>query len=134
MGRPTPTDVLLVVTGPPFASDLTTTVLRLLDELLRRGSTVRVWTCGYAVMLTQLALGDAKPRDVEDWERRHPSTARLVAGLAAAFPEQLSWESCTFCNEDRGAGPHLDFVRLRAPSRLGSNMARARRTLYLGGA
>ncbi|GIG63044.1 hypothetical protein Lfu02_74160 [Longispora fulva] len=129
-----PADVLLVVTGAPFASDMLTTVLRLVDELLRRGRSVLVWACGYTTMLTQTALGGHKPRDLDDWAARHPSTAAVVSGLLAEYAALFSWEVCTYCAQDRGAGPHVPGVRLRAPSRIGTNVAAARTTIYIGGA
>jgi sulfur relay (sulfurtransferase) complex TusBCD TusD component (DsrE family) len=130
-----PCDVLVVLTGPPYASDLVTTVLRMLDELARRMVRVRVWTCGYATMLSLVALGERKPREVDNWARTHPSTAAILVGLLERSGDRLTWEVCTFCAEDRGvAGPHLPPVRLRAPSRLGSNVAAAGTTIYIGGA
>lgn len=132
--RPAESDVLLVLTAAPYASDTVTTVLRLTDALLRAKAAVRVWSCGYATMLTQRVLGEAKPRDVTDLARSHPTTLTLVAGLLAAYPDTLSWDVCAFCSGDRGASEHLPPVRVRPSSRLAHAVAHAGKTIYIGGA
>ena len=125
-------DVLLALMGAPHVSDMTTTVLRLVDAILERGGRVQVWTCGYATMLTQRALGDTKPRNVIDWSTDYPSTAALIAGLLAAAGCRLSWCACRFCSEERGATAHIDGVRVRPPFKFGEHVAGAGRTLFVG--
>jgi len=130
-----PADVLFVLTGAPYASDVVTTVLRMVDELLRRGTSVRVWACGYATALTLESLGQDKPKDYDDWSREYPTTAAVIAGLVENHPDLLTWEVCAYCAQDRGTrGPHLPFARVRPVSRIGSNIAVAGRVLYIGGA
>jgi sulfur relay (sulfurtransferase) complex TusBCD TusD component (DsrE family) len=131
----TPCDVLFVLTGAPYATDLVTTVLRMVDELLRRDRTVRVWACGYATALTLEALGPSKPRDLSDWAKQLPSTAAVIAGLLHDYPDQLTWEVCRYCAQDRGAGgPHGSPARMRPTARIGTNVELAGTTVYLGGA
>jgi sulfur relay (sulfurtransferase) complex TusBCD TusD component (DsrE family) len=127
-------DVLLVVTAAPYASDTVTTVLRLTDALLRAEAAVRVWCCGYATMLTQRVLGEAKPRDVTQLAQSHPTTLTLVSGLLVAHPDTLAWDVCGFCCADRGASEQLPAVRVRPPSRLADAVAHAAKTIYIGGA
>lgn len=133
MARVQPCDLLLVVTGAPYSSSLVTTLFRILHEVLDRGHSARVWTCGYAVMLTQTALTRHKPRDVDDWGRRHPTTMAMIEDLLAEFPRTLSWEACGFCSQDRAATGHLSGVRVRPPSRIASNVGAAASTIYIGG-
>ncbi|WP_049579677.1 hypothetical protein [Streptomyces sp. SBT349] len=133
MARPVPrTDVLMVLMGAPHESDLTTSVLRLVQAMLERGGSVQVWACGYATTLTQASLGAHKPRDIAHWSRAYPSTAALVGELLAAFPGRLHWYVCRFCSEDRGAGEQMPGVALRGPSAFAANGAAAAKTMMVG--
>lgn len=143
-------DLGLMVTGPPYGSDLTGSMLRLTVAALRRRAAVLVWACGYNTMLTQRSLGPVKPRNPADWHAVHPTTAALVGDLLAQYPStesqypsaesrspgagSLTWYVCRFCADDRGAGPQVDGVRLMSFSRLRGCVAACRKTLYLGGA
>ncbi|HTJ70657.1 MAG TPA: hypothetical protein VL551_24170 [Actinospica sp.] len=137
-------DLALVLTAPPYGSEALGTALRLVETALRRGAVALVWTCGYNTMLTQTALGDAKPRDPADWHAEHPTTAGIIAGLLARHPDDparprplggaLTWYVCRFCALDRGAGEQIDGVRTASFSRLGGCLRRSAKTLYLGGA
>lgn len=133
MGRTIPpTDVLITLMGAPHADDTTTSAVRLVQAMLKQGARVQVWTCGYATMLTQRALGESKPRNLADWSVDYPSTTALVVELLNAFPDSLFWYGCRFCSDDRGAGEHLPGVVLRAPARYADNVAAAGKTLLLG--
>jgi hypothetical protein len=125
-------DLLLAVMGAPHVSDMTTTVLRLAQAVLDRGGRVQVWTCGYATMLTQLSLGDTKPRNVIDWSTDSPSAAALVTDMLAASDGRLSWCACRFCSAERGAAAHIEGVRVRPPFKFGEHVAGADRTLFVG--
>ncbi|MEU9113898.1 hypothetical protein AB0D04_19470 [Streptomyces sp. NPDC048483] len=127
-----PTDILLTVMGEPHSSDRVTSVLRMTQALLDRGARVAVWTCGYATLLTQRSLGDAKPRNLASWDTDYPSTAALVAELLDAHPDRLYWYGCRFCSDDRGATDHLPQVVLRPPAGYAANVAAARKTLTVG--
>ena len=127
-------DLLIVLTAPPFDSDIVTTVLRLLDATLRHGARVQVWACGYATTLTQRALGHSKPRNLRRLRADHPSTAALVDGLRQAYPDAFDWQVCRFCAEDRGAVDHIDGVGTRSFSRFPRHVAAAATTVYVGGA
>lgn len=125
-------DLLLVVMGPPHVSDMTTTVLRLIQAMLDRGGRVQVWTCGYATMLTHRSLGLTKPRNLIDWSTESPSVAGLISGMLAASGGRLQWCACRFCNDERGAGDHIDGVRLRTPFKFSQHVFESARTLFVG--
>ncbi|MGW7357580.1 hypothetical protein ACWGI0_13335 [Streptomyces sp. NPDC054802] len=126
------TDVLITLMGAPHGSDRVTTALRLTQALLERGASVQVWTCGYATLLTQRALGPDKPRNLADWNRDYPSTAALAEELLNAFPGRLYWYGCRFCSDDRGAAEHLPQVVLRPPAGYAANVAAAAKTVLVG--
>jgi hypothetical protein len=126
------TDLLLTLMGSPHASDLVTSVLRLVQATLERGARVQVWACGYATMLTQESLGESKPRNLADWSADYPSTVSLVRELLTAFPGQLYWYGCRFCSDERGAADHIPEVRMRPPAKFGENVAAAAKTLFVG--
>jgi len=127
-------DLLIALTAAPFASDVVTTVLRLLDATLRRGARTQVWACGYATALTQRSLGLFKPADVLDLRAVFPSTAAMVGDLLREYPESLLWQVCRFCAEDRGALEHIDGVPIRSFSRFAGRVAASATTVYIGGA
>ncbi|MFI6553978.1 hypothetical protein ACWGBY_02075 [Streptomyces griseus] len=126
------TDVLITLMGSPHGSDLVTSVLRLVESLLRRGASVQVWACGYATLLTQEGLGESKPRNLADWSADYPSTATVIRGMLAARPGRFHWYGCRFCSDDRGAVAHVPEVRLRAPGAFAENVEAAGRTLFVG--
>ncbi|UYQ64822.1 hypothetical protein [Streptomyces peucetius] len=126
------TDVLITLMGAPHGSDQVTSALRLTQALLERGASVQVWTCGYATLLTQRALGPDKPRNLADWNRDYPSTAALAEELLTAFPGRLYWYGCRFCSDDRGAAEHLPQVVLRPPAGYAANVAAAGKTILVG--
>jgi hypothetical protein len=134
-GPPAPVDLLIVLTGPPYGSDLVTTVLRVVDTALAGRASVRVWACGYATMLTRQALGRTKPANPRDWSRRYPTTAALIADLADTHADgRFGWLVCRFCANDRGADGQIPQVRLVSPFRIGETVAAAATTVYIGGA
>ncbi|WP_433893421.1 hypothetical protein [Streptomyces sp. CA-111067] len=126
------TDVLLTVMGAPHESDLVTSVLRMAQAMLEGGATVQIWACGYATMLTQVGLGESKPRDLANWSTVYPSMAAVVQEMLAAFPGRLHWYACRFCSDDRGAVAHIAQVPTRAPAKFAEHVAAADKTLYLG--
>lgn len=131
--EPSQWDLLITFTAPPYDSDVTTTVFRLLDASLRRGATVQVWACGYATTLTQSSLGELKPPDVMNLRKVYPSTASMVSGLLDAYPDTFAWQVCRFCSEDRGALDHIDGVPVRSFSRFPRRVEASATTIYIGG-
>ncbi len=125
-------DVLVAVMGAPHASDMTTTLVRLLHGVADLGARVQVWTCGYATLLTQRSLGESKPRNLVDWSRRHPTTAAVVRDLLEHRAGQVTWYACRFCSEERGVAEHIPEVRVRPPLRFADHVASAGKTLFVG--
>jgi DsrE/DsrF/DsrH-like protein len=112
--------LLFLVMGAPFESELTTSLLRLIDEALRQGHDVRVWACGGATTLTRGALGPRKGRNVLDPAApAPPSTLALVEALA--LPAQgadhaagrLDWCVCRPCLDERAADDQSPAVRVQ---------------------
>lgn len=126
------TDVLVTLMGAPHADDTVTSALRMVQAMLERGGRVQVWTCGYATLLTQRALGGSKPRNLAEWSVDYPSTATLVEDMLDAFPDTLFWYGCRFCSDDRGAAEHLPRVVLRPPAKYADNVAAAAKTVLVG--
>lgn len=127
-------DLLLVLTAPPHVDDSLTTVLRLSRAMLDTGRTVRVWACGYNTMLTQETLGLVKPVNLLDRAGSYPSAAAVIGDMVDTHQGRFGWIVCTACSAERGAGRHIDQVRLRSDARLAATIGAARRTLYVGGA
>lgn len=126
------TDVLLAVQGAPHASDMTTTLMRLLDSMLRLGARVDVWTCGYATHLGQQSADDVKPRNLADLGTEYPSMGALVRGVLADWPDQLRWYVCRFCLEERGAKEPIPEVQVRSPFRFADHVGAACKTMFIG--
>jgi sulfur relay (sulfurtransferase) complex TusBCD TusD component (DsrE family) len=127
-------DLLLIVTGAPYGSDMLTTALRLAQAVLRRGGSVRIWACGYTTMVTQTPLGEVKPPNLQHPDRPYPSMPTVVRQLLAGFPGRVGWIGCTACSGERGATHHIEEVRLRSPARFAATIAASGRTVFIGGA
>jgi sulfur relay (sulfurtransferase) complex TusBCD TusD component (DsrE family) len=127
-------DLLITLTAAPFGSDTTTTALRLLEAVLRRGARAQVWACGFATTLTLRALEKGKPPDLLDLRASHPAPAALIGSLLSAYPETFAWQVCRFCADDRGALDHVDGVDVRSFSRFAGLLGSSGTTVYLGGA
>lgn len=125
------------VMGAPYESELSTTLFRMIDEALRQGHHVSVWTCGGATTLTQSSLGEEKPRNLMDLvtgrrDAIYPTTAALVRGFLTGAGGRLEWRVCRHCADERGAGPHVEGVSVASPFRFLSQMERADVALVLG--
>jgi sulfur relay (sulfurtransferase) complex TusBCD TusD component (DsrE family) len=127
-------DLLMVLTAPPHVDDSLTTVLRLSRAMVDTGRTVRVWACGYNTMLTQETLKPVKPVNLLDTGVSYPSAAGVIGDMIETHQGRFGWIVCTACSAERGAGRHIEQVRLRSDARLAATITAARRTLYIGGA
>ena len=125
-------DLLLALMGAPHDNDMATTALRLAEAALRRGAAVDIWTCGYATMLTQRGLGEHKPRNYISWETEYPTSASLAERMLKANSGRLTWHSCRFCSEERGAVDHLEPVRLRPPFKFTEHVYAADTVVVMG--
>ena len=126
------TDLLLSVMGAAHESDRATSVLRLVQAVLDRGSSVQVWACGFATTLTTVALGRSKPRNVAALSMTYPTTAALVGGLLAGHPDRLFWYGCGMCCAERGTTDQIDGVVVRPAARYAEHVAAAGRTVLVG--
>jgi sulfur relay (sulfurtransferase) complex TusBCD TusD component (DsrE family) len=105
------------VMGAPYESELSTTVVRMVDEALRQCRRVTVWTCGGATSLTLRALGDSKPRNLLDLatgrtDMHYHSTAALAGELLEMSEGRLQWLVCRHCMEERGAIDQMSGVKI----------------------
>ncbi|KUJ66209.1 hypothetical protein ACZ90_39175 [Streptomyces albus subsp. albus] len=132
MARIPHTDVLLAVFGAPHQTELVTTAFRMAQSLLDRGARVAIWTCGDATGLTRASLGDSKPRNVIDWERDFPSTARIVQDLLADHGDRLDYYVCRFCSDERGMADQIPQVKRRPPFKFMDHVAAADKALCMG--
>jgi hypothetical protein len=113
-GRPEDSrDLLLLLLGSPYESDLTTTLLRLVESALGRGHRLVVWACGGATALTVRTMGQGKPRNPLRPGVRYPSTARLVGALVGGSEGRLRWYVCRQCMEERGATAQIAEVKVQ---------------------
>jgi sulfur relay (sulfurtransferase) complex TusBCD TusD component (DsrE family) len=109
--------LFLGVMGAPYESELCTTVMRMVDEALRKGHHVTVWTCGGATTLTLQSLGESKPRNLLDLgsergDAHYYSTAALIGELLRISEGRLQWLVCRNCMEERGALEHIAGVKI----------------------
>lgn len=109
--------ILFAAIGVPFTSDMSTTLFRLLEAALAQGHQVSVWTCGGATSLTAETLGEHRPRNFLNMERRYPSTAALAAALLAQNLDRLEWFICRHCMEERGTIHQIEQVKIQPPFR-----------------
>lgn len=117
MSNQTGKALFLGIMGAPYESELATTALRMVDEALRQGHRVTVWTCGGATALTLLSLGESKPRNLLDLAcqrsgRHYPTTAALVGNLLGTAEDRLQWLVCRHCMEERGAFEQMAGVKI----------------------
>jgi sulfur relay (sulfurtransferase) complex TusBCD TusD component (DsrE family) len=131
------TSIFLGVMGAPYESELTTTLLRLVDEALHQGHQITVWTCGGATLLTHSALGRTKPRNVFDLGTTrtihdYPSVAALITALMSAGAGRLRWYVCSHCMEERGALAQIEAVKVQAPLQFVRYLAAAEVALVMG--
>jgi sulfur relay (sulfurtransferase) complex TusBCD TusD component (DsrE family) len=109
--------LFLGVMGAPYESELSTTVLRMVDVALRQDHRVTVWTCGGATTLTLQSLTDSKPENLLDFltgrrDASYRSTAALVAGLLGMSEGRLRWLVCRHCMTERGAHEQMPGVKI----------------------
>lgn len=108
-------DVLLLLLGSPYESDLTTTLMRLVESALGQGHRLVVWACGGATALTVKTMGRSKPRNPLRPGVHYPSTARIVGALVAGSEGRLRWYVCRQCMEERGATAQIAGVKVQPP-------------------
>ena len=110
----------LAIMDPPYESATTTTALRIVDAVLRRGANVTVFAYEGAVSLTMKGqrphANPVKGTSVEQEE--HPTTSDWISSLfalARAKDRKLDWINCGLCVDERGAGDWIEGARRGSP-------------------
>ena len=106
---------------PPYETERSTTLLRLLDIAVRRGHNVNVFAYEGAVYLP-FALQKAHPnpahgRNAE--EENHMLTKDVIAALMATAERggtKLDWVNCGMCVDERGVGEFVAGTRRGSPA------------------
>ena len=129
--------IFLGVLGAPYESELTTTLLRLVNEAIAQGHRVAVYTCGGATELTLKTLGDKKPanfleRGTSGQPTRYPTTAQLIRELLEMAQGRLQWYVCRPCMEERGALSQIEGVIKHVPPKLRQLLGEADVALLMG--
>jgi len=125
------------VMDPPYETERSTTLLRLLDIAVRRGHNVNVFAYEGAVYLP-FALQKAHPnpahgRNAE--EENHMLTKDVIAALMATAERggtKLDWVNCGMCVDERGAGEAIAGVRRGSPADLLKMAQESDNTLVIG--
>jgi len=125
------------VMDPPYETERSTTLLRLLDIAVRRGHNVNVFAYEGAVYLP-FALQKAHPnpahgRNAE--EENHMLTKDVIAALMATAERggtKLDWVNCGMCVDERGAGEAIAGVRRGSPADLLKMAQESENTLVIG--
>ncbi len=106
---------------PPYETERSTTVLRLIEIALRRGYHVKVFAYEGAVYLPFAAqkphANAVHGRDVE--EENHLVASVVVASLFELAQTQavtLEWVNCGLCVDERGAFDAVPGVRRGSPA------------------
>jgi tRNA 2-thiouridine synthesizing protein D len=105
--------------NPPYESESSTTALRIIDAVLRKGHNVRVFAYEGTVNLTMKAqqphANPAKGTTVE--EEQHPTTKDWIASLFTLpqGTQTLEWINCGLCVDERGAGEWIEGPKRGAP-------------------
>lgn len=137
MERNSPKSIFLMPVGAPFESDLTTSLLRIVDEAVNQGHEVMVWACGYATALTQDTLTDHRPEinlnpGGEDELKNYPSTAHIIGNLILNSNEKLRWCICEYCMRERGTVHQIAEVDIMPPVIMLTYMDQADISMVMG--
>jgi tRNA 2-thiouridine synthesizing protein D len=122
---------------PPYESETTTTVLRIIDAALRRGHNVNVFAYEGAVALP-LKTQAAHPNPVKGTtaeEQHHPTTSGFISALfeaARAGGAKLDWVNCGLCVDERGATDWIEGVRRGGPADFVKMAQESTNTLVIG--
>lgn len=108
---------------PPFETPRTTTALRLIDRAARRGYNVNVFAYEGAVMMPfskqKKHANAVHGRDLEGED--HPLTREWIEAIMTEAKQKggkIDWVNCGLCEDERGAGEHIEGVRRGTPGDL----------------
>ncbi len=135
--RGRPLSILCALMASPYESDLTTTLLRLINESIRQSHRVVVWTCGGATTITHRGIGQSKPRNMLDLGTKretkgYPSILAVIETLIRTSEGNLNWYVCRHCMEERGVPDQIDGVKVQAPFRFIHYRQQSDVTLFMG--
>jgi tRNA 2-thiouridine synthesizing protein D len=115
--------ITVALMDPPFEASRSTTAMRVIDAVLRRGFNVNVFGYEGAVMLPfrhqqpHANLVHGRGADEED----HPLPREWVAALMRTAEERdlsFQWVNCGLCVDERGAGEAIEGVQRGTPADL----------------
>ena len=121
----------------PYESARSTTLLRLVDEAVRRGHDVNVFAYEGAVATT-FAQQKAHPNAVHgrnEIEENHPLPKDWVGALlrqAEGAGGKLDWVNCGLCVDERGVGETIAGVRRGSPADFWKMASTSDNTLVVG--
>ena len=122
---------------PPYESETTTTVLRIVDAAVRKGHNVNVFAYEGAVALPMKTQA-AHPNPVKGTtaeEGHHPTTSGFISALfeaAKANDAKLDWVNCGLCVDERGATDWIEGVRRGGPADFVKMAQESTNTLVIG--
>ena len=122
---------------PPYESARSTTVLRLIDDAVRRGYHVNVFAYEGAVAVPfahQKAHANAV-HGRNEVEENHPLPREWVAALmreATRAGGKLDWVNCGLCVDERGVAEAVAGVRRGSPADLWKMASESDNTLVVG--
>ena len=126
--------ITMAVMDPPYESETTTTVMRIVDAALRKGHNVNVFAYEGAVNMTMKEQAPhpnpVKGTDVD--QQDHPTTSKFISGLFKMADGKLDWINCGLCVDERGSGSWIDGPRRGGPADLFKWSQESANTLIIG--
>lgn len=125
------------VMDPPYETERSTTLLRMLDIAVRRGHNINVFAYEGAVYLP-FALQKAHPNPVHDRdavEENHVLPKDLIAAIMATAEKagtKFDWVNCGMCVDERGADQAIPGVRRGSPADFLKMAQESDNTLVIG--
>ena len=125
------------VMDPPYESERSTTLLRMLDIAVRRGHNINVFAYEGAVYLP-FALQKAHPNPAhgrDAVEENHVLPKDLIAAIMATAEKagtKFDWVNCGMCVDERGADQAIPGVRRGSPADFLKMAQESDNTLVIG--
>ena len=107
----------IALMDPPYESETTTTVMRIIDSALKKGHSVNVFAYEGAVNLT-LKEQAPHPNPVKGTnvqQQDHPTTSKFIEGLFKMGAGRLDWINCGLCVDERGTASWIPGPRRGGP-------------------
>ena len=111
-----------VINDPPYENARSTTALRLIDAVIRRGWDVNIFAYEGAVALSfakQAPHANAvHGRDIAAEDHPNPKDWAALVAAAAERGVKLDWVNCGLCVDERGVGESVAGTRRGSPADL----------------